>query len=475
LRQDRQGDLVGSDGRRIMLKPQAIEYSTASAGALARALAERQVSALELFEAAVARIEAENPKINAVVVRDYDRAREAARAADDALARGEVRPLLGVPMTVKESNNIAGLPTTWGFAEFAGWTARSDAVAVARLKAAGAVILGKTNVPPGLADWQSANPIYGRTNNPHDLGRSPGGSSGGSAAALASGMVPLEFGSDIGGSIRVPAHFCGVFGHKPTHGLIPSTGHSPPGAEGPGSAPEFGVVGPLARSAADLSLALQVTAGPDGDLADAYRLSLKPARGERLSDFRVLILDAHPACRTASDVQGALHRTGEALSRAGAAVSYESPLTPDLAGAHDVYQDMLFTIFAYRAQEGRKIDAWAWLEGMDSIARHRAAWRALFEQFDVVLAPPWGAAAFPHDPEPDQTKRRLMIDGEPTRFLEQLAWPGAAAFPGLPATCAPIASTSEGLPIGTQIIGPRYGDLTTIAFAGLLEREIGRV
>jgi amidase len=288
-------------------------------------------------------------------------------------------------------------------------------------------------------------------------------------------MVPLEFGSDIGGSIRVPAHFCGVFGHKPSYGLVPLTGHAPPGGDEPGAPPEFGVVGPLARSAGDLALALGVVAGPEGDMADAYRLSLKPPRRERLSDFRVLILDTHPDCRTASELQSALRRTGEALSRGGASVSHESPLTPDLAAAHDAYQDMLFTIFAYRAREGRKIDAWAWLDGMDTIARHRSAWSRLFGEFDVVLAPTYGTAAFPHDAEPDQTKRRLVIDGEPTRFLEQLAWPGTATFPGLPATCAPIASTSEGLPIGAQIIGPRFGDLTTIAFAGLLEREIGRV
>ncbi|MBA3810962.1 MAG: amidase, partial [Caulobacteraceae bacterium] len=248
----------------------------ASAGELAAALAERKVSAVELLEAAVERIERLDGAINAVVVRDFDRAREAAKAADAALARGERRPLLGVPMTVKEAHNVAGLPTTWGLVAYKDWIAPTDSVGVARLKAAGAVILGKTNIPPLLADWQSGNPVYGRTNHPLDAARTPGGSSGGSAAALAAGMVPLEFGSDIGGSIRVPAAFCGVFGHKPSYDLIPERGHAPPGLDGVPAV--LGVIGPMARSAADLALALDILAGPDDDQAVGYRLDLKAPR-----------------------------------------------------------------------------------------------------------------------------------------------------------------------------------------------------
>src|SRR5271169_4029459 len=199
-----------------------------TAGELVPALAGRQVSSRELVDQAIARIEALDPKINAVVVRDFDRARAAADKADAALARGEERPLLGLPMTVKEQFNIAGLPTTWGFPKFKGWQPKTDALVIQRLKAAGAIILGKTNVPIGLADWQSYNEVYGTTNNPWDLGRSPGGSSGGSAASLAAGYVALEFGSDIGGSLRAPAHFCGVYAHKPSLGLVPARGHTLP-------------------------------------------------------------------------------------------------------------------------------------------------------------------------------------------------------------------------------------------------------
>ena len=206
--------------------PAASPYRTATE--LLQALAARQVSPRELVDAAIARIEALDGKINAVVVRDFDRARAAATAADAALARGERRPLLGLPMTVKEQFNVAGLPTCWGIEKFRDWRPDFDALAVQRLKAAGAIILGKTNVPAALSDWQSYNKVYGTTNNPWDLGRSPGGSSGGAAAALAAGFVPLELGSDIGGSLRCPAHFCGVYAHKPTLDLIPQRGSGYP-------------------------------------------------------------------------------------------------------------------------------------------------------------------------------------------------------------------------------------------------------
>src|SRR4051812_29637160 len=213
----------------------------------------RKVSATELVEHAISRIEALDSRINAVVVRDFERARTTARDADAALARGERRPLLGIPMTVKESFNVTGLPTTWGLPAGRDWRAVEDAVAVARLKAAGAVILGKTNNAFSIADWQSSNPIYGTTNNPWDLERSPGGSSGGSAAALAAGYVPLELGSDLSASLRVPAHLCGVFTHKPTSNLVPQRGHAPP--RSPALATDLtngmGVCGPMARTVVD--------------------------------------------------------------------------------------------------------------------------------------------------------------------------------------------------------------------------------
>ena len=336
------------------------------------------------------------------------------------------------------------------------------------------MILGKTNVPPNLADWQSANPVYGRTSNPHDLGRSPGGSSGGSAAALAAGMVPLEFGSDIGGSIRVPAHFCGVYGHKPSHNLVPTTGQAPPTLEGPSFGVEFAVVGPLARTAEDLELALGVLAGPEGDLAAAYRLELRPPRATSLKDFRVLVLSAHPVAGVDDEVLAPIHLLADRLRQAGASVDDESQLVPDFAACHATYLSMLGTIMSRRAPGNgppAELDAFAWMSGLDAIARARAAWAELFRTFDVVLAPPFGTPAFPHDDSPDWGERSLTINGEPTPYGAQLGWPGVATFPGLPSTCAPLARTKSGLPTGVQIIGPRFEDLTPIAFAALIGRD----
>src|SRR5271163_3115964 len=203
-------------------------WTYASAAEMAVALVAKSVSSVELAEAAIARIEAVDAEINAVCVRDFDRALDAARAADARLADGQRGPLLGVPMTIKESFNLAGTPTTWGYVDAKDFNPDEDALAVQRIKVAGAVILGKTNVPVSLGDWQSYNDVYGVTRNPYDLGRSPGGSSGGSSAALAAGYGALSLGSDIGGSLRVQAFHCGVYAHKPTFALVPMRGHTPP-------------------------------------------------------------------------------------------------------------------------------------------------------------------------------------------------------------------------------------------------------
>ena len=444
----------------------------ASATDLVAALAARRVSALELADAAIARIEVRDTAINAVVVRDFDRARDAARDADAALSRGERRPLLGLPMTVKESHNVQGLPTTWGFEPFKDFRAPEDSVAVGRLRAAGAVILGKTNIPPFLADWQSANPIYGRTNNPYDLTRTPGGSSGGGAAALAAGMVPLEFGSDIGGSIRVPAAFCGVYGHKPSFDLVPARGHQPPNAEGGAGLP-LAVVGPLARTAADLTLALDVVAGPDFPLSMAYRLDLPAARQARLADFRVLVVDHHPLAGIDGEIREAIAALAAGLEAKGVKVARRSDLLPDLARSHEVYGQIMGVVMSRNSPEPSKALAHDYMAMQDAQLQVRRQWRALFEHFDVVLAPVRGTVAFPHDAEPDGARRTVDIDGEPTPYFAQLAWPGMATLANLPATAVPIGRTRAGLPIGAQIIGPFLEDRTTLAFAEILEREFG--
>ncbi|MBW8815195.1 MAG: hypothetical protein JF588_17385 [Caulobacterales bacterium] len=442
-----------------------------SASRLVQALADRQVSALELTDAAIARIEARDGPINAVVVRDFDRAREAARAADAAIARGERRPLLGLPMTVKESHNVAGLRTSWGSPMFGEWIAPQDSVGVSRLKAAGAIVLGKTNIPPFLSDWQSNNPVYGRTNNPWDLGRSPGGSSGGGAAALAAGMIPLEFGSDIGGSIRVPAAFCGVYGHKPSYGLVPGRGHAPPGMDG--ATLPLAVVGPLARSAADLALALDVLAGPDADEAVGYRLALPPARRAGLAGHRVLVIDELPGVTTDSEIRAALADLAGKLERAGATVARGSDLLPDPAAAREIYMGMLTTAMSRGDPQAQSISAHAWLNLLDAQLRIRRQWARLFQDFDVVLSPAFVTVAYPHLDQPDQATSTLTIDGRQTPYSDGLAWPGVATLANLPATAIPIGQTRGGLPIGAQVIGPYLEDRTAIGFAALVEREFG--
>jgi amidase len=443
----------------------------ATAGEIVEALADRQVGALELTEAAIDRIEARDPAINAVVVRDFDRARAAAKAADAALGRGERRPLLGLPMTVKESHNVAGLPSCWGSPAFCGFTAEADSVAVARLRAAGAVILGKTNIPPFLSDWQSANPVYGRTNNPWDPTRSAGGSSGGAAAAVAAGMVPLELGSDIGGSIRVPAAFCGIYGHKPSYDLIPQRGHAPPGLDGAGA--PLAVVGPMARSAADLDLALDVLAGPAPEQG-AYRLALPAPRHARLAEYRVLVLEGLPGVALDDEVAGALANLAGRLDEAGCEVARESELLPDLAQVREVYTAMLNTVMT-RGAPGHPSPTTGheWLTLIDRQTLLQRQWARLFEAFDVVLSPAFGTPAFPHIETVTPGKTTLEVNGRPTPYFDQLAWAGPATLGHLPATALPIGFSKAGLPIGAQAIGPYLEDRTSIGFAGLVEREFG--
>src|SRR5262245_2607071 len=290
-----------------------------SATDLLRAIRTGGLSAPELTDLYIRRIERHDGRLNAVVVRDFDRARQQARAADQARARGETKALLGLPMTLKESINVNGLGTTCGVPEWKGYVSQHDATAAARTRAAGAVLLGKTNVPPMLADWQSANPVFGRTRNPWDLSRTPGGSSGGGAAAIAAGLCALEVGSDIGGSIRVPAAFCGIYGHRPSETLLPKSGQFP-FPPMPNSVGVMAVQGPIARSAEDLELALSILAGPDLGEAVAWRVELPAARHQRLDEFRVGVLPPVPWVALDDRIAAALEDVTARLARAGCAV-----------------------------------------------------------------------------------------------------------------------------------------------------------
>jgi amidase len=479
------------------LRP-AAQWAYRSAGELAESLQKREVSALELADQFIDRIEALDGDLNAVPVRDFARAREAARQADAALARGERLPLLGVPVTIKESYNVAGLPTTWGIPAAEDFIPPEDALAVSRLKAAGAIVLGKTNASLGLGDWQSYNDIYGTTNNPWDRTRSPGGSSGGSSAALAAGFGPLSLGSDIGGSLRVPAHFCGVCAHKPTFDLVPFRGHTPPGV--PAWAETYlAVLGPMARSVDDLVLALDIIAGPD-EAADgrAYRLNLPPARGEKLSDFRVLVIAEHPLLPTSAAVGASLDRLSKHLAAAGADVKSEAPLLPDLGASARLYVKLLNAFVSAGMPDDQYQEVRSAAEKIPAADQSLVAelmrgallsarelfrfdfarlglqqqWRVLFQNFDVVVCPPAATPAFPHDHTEPPDDRKIAVDGKEFPYRHLLVWADPATTCGLPATVVPIA-IADGLPIGVQIIGPEYEDRTPLAFARLVEREFG--
>jgi amidase len=476
------------------------QWSFKSATELSAALAARKVSAVELAQDAIGRIERHDDKINAICVRDFARGLDAARAADAALARGETKPLLGIPLTVKESYNVAGLPTTWGIPAQKDFVPPEDALSISRVKDAGGVILGKTNVPLGLGDWQSYNEIYGTTNNPFDLGRTPGGSSGGSSAALAAGYGPLSLGSDIGGSLRVPAFHCGVYAHKPTFALVPSRGHTPPPLPPLPFDRDLSVIGPMARSAADLSLLLDVIAGPDSlEAGKAYRLALPPPRHGAMKDFRVLLLDTDPVMPTDSVVRGAIEKLAVNLGKAGVSVARQSPLLPDFAASTRLYMRMLMSFLAASFQpeiyagavaaaaklspddtslgaerlRGIALSHRDWVMADGGRARLRAQWRELFRSFDAVICPVMPTPAYPHDHSQDQEARRINIDGKDYVYPDQLSWPGIATLPGLPATAIPIGLSPQGLPVGMQIVGPWLEDRTPLKLAELIEREFG--
>jgi amidase len=476
------------------------EWTSITVHQLQRALQTKKISALELVDRTIAHIEAADVRINAVVIRDFEQARAAARSADAALARGDRRPLLGIPVTIKEAFNVAGLPTTWGLPQFKDFVPDEDALIVSRLKSAGAVLLGKTNVPMGLADFQSYNAIYGTTNNPWDTKRSPGGSSGGSAAALAAGFGQLSFGSDIGGSLRVPAHFCGVYAHKPSLGLVPLRGYNPPPFPPQPGHGDLAVAGPMARTAADLSVALEVVAGPDAyDCGVGYRLALPDARHDNIKSFRVLVIDNHPLMPIDSAVRQAISSLSTRLAKAGVRVAHTSALLPDFTESAKLYMRLLasaksdsITPDIYQQSEraesalgsddslgaertrGTVLSHRNWLETDEMRKRLQEQWRMFFREWDVVVYPAAPVPAVPHDQSMPIEARAIEVDGKQVPYYDAFyLWADPASTYGLPATAAPIDRSPTGLPIGIQIIGSYLEDRTTISFAALLEREFG--
>lgn len=434
----------------------------------AEAIRRGDISVVEAVDAAIARIERDDVNINALAVPDFERASDTAKAMDKSGPVAE-QPLFGVPMTVKESFEVEGLPSSWGHKRHSDYIAPRDAELVRRLKLAGAVILGKTNVPTDLTDWQSTNPVYGRTVNPHDHSRSPGGSSGGSAAAVAMGLVPCEYGSDIGGSVRVPAHFCGVWGHKTTWGLIPKQGHDHPQLarrKGFTAAHDgaLSIAGPLARNADDLEILTTIGA----------QYPLTPS-GKRMQDCRILAIDSHPDSPIDKSVAEPFEQAIAVIEAAGIVVDRSNPALPDLSAQHANYLRMLNTAMARGAPapDGKRASATDWFDLLDAQAANLQAWAQLFQTYDFVLAPPAPILAFPHQ-DPAVFGGTITVNGQEMPGGGALAWSGLATFPGLPSTVLPIGSgTYQGveLPCGMQVIGPRMQDLDCIAMA----RHIGKI
>ncbi len=456
-----------------------------SATELIAMLRDARISAVELLAEYQARVLRFDDKINSIIWQE-PHVDAMVRDADANL------PLAGLPMTVKEAYALTGSPTTWGIAEMRNNVTDTDSVVVERLRTAGATLFGKTNVPLNLGDFQSYNEIYGTTNNPWDPARTPGGSSGGSAAALAAGLTALEMGSDIGGSIRNPAHYCGVFGHKPTHKLVPSRGHAPPGVL---AEFDIAVVGPMARSAVDLDLALDIVAGADR-IEAGIRYDLPRLDGRMLGDLKVAVWANDDVAPVSRDCERAVLKVTDSLARTGALVNFEARPAFTARDSHNIYMAALSAALAAgfpqpmfeelktramntaqddqseatRQLRAQTMDHRGWIQ-LNNMREHlRWAWRTFFDQYDVLLAPIAATAAFPHDHSPMEG-RTIDVDGTRQPYFQQLFWAGLPGIAFLPSTVIPTGNNASGLPVGIQIIGPAYGDRITIGVARLLEAE----
>jgi len=472
------------------------EYAFKSAVELASFVASKEVSSLELTDMYIKRVESIGADLNAVVVQDFERGREAAKAADAAVSSGEtLGPLHGVPMTIKEAYNIEGLPTTWGVPELKDNIATEDSDTVIRMKQAGAHFFGKTNVPLNLADFQSFNEIYGTTNNPWNLERTPGGSSGGSSAALAAGLTGLEAGSDIGGSIRNPAHFCGIYGHKPTWGVVSDRGHSLPGQFAPA---DIAVVGPMARSAEDLKVSMDVTAGASRNDVNGWQLNLPKPVKKSLKDFRVAIWTDDVMAPVSQEISDRVQLIGDTLSKLGATISDSARPEVDQDESYEVYNSLLWGVMSagltpeeraeYQAAAGKLDpddhsmeanlirhsvqDHGTWAVNNNKRFLLRQQWQNFFKDWDILICPQTATTAFPQD-EGEYMNRKIMVDNVAQEYFQQIFWAGLVTVAHLPSTVFPTGLSQEGLPIGLQAIGAEFHDYITIDFTRLMAQEIG--
>ncbi len=473
-----------------------MDLSFATARRIGSLIKSKKISAVEATDHFITRIEALDGSLNAIAVQDFDRARARARQLDRTRSKSpenNLPALFGVPMTVKESYDIAGLPTTWGSRSFRNNLAVTDAVAIARFKQAGAVILGKTNVSAMLMDWHSSNPIYGSTHNPWDVSRGPGGSSGGSAAALAAGLSALEAGSDIGGSLRGPAHYCGIYAHKPTWGICSLRGHSVLKNLEP---LDIAVVGPMARSAGDLALALKIMAGAAANTA-GWQLNLPRWRKKSLKECRIAIMPDHEICPVEGQISTSLLQLAKHLRASGAKVSLTARPDFNAQKAYENFLLMLNAALAPRMPEnalgklrrrvanarrsdnspgliaarGMVIDHLHWLRARETRAAKAAAWAEFFKDYDVLISPVASTAAVTHELSYNMSAQTITVGDSEISVADQLFWAGYSGNFSLPSTAAPLGFTKSGLPYGMQIIGAPYSDYTTIGIAAWLEKS----
>jgi amidase len=468
----------------------------ASVQELAMTIRQRQISAAEVLEAHLAQIARHNPPLNAIVTLDEERARARAKEADTMLARGRMwGPLHGVPVTIKDAIETAGLRTTGGFPPLADYVPSVDAPVVARLRAAGAIILGKTNLPVLSADYRADNPIFGRTNNPWDLGRTPGGSTGGGAAALAAGLTPLEIGSDIAASVRNPAHYCGVYALKPTEHRVPLTGHIP---EPPGmlrGVRHMNTIGPLARSVDDLSLALRLIAGPDGCQWEVPPVPLDATADQPLDRLRLAWTDDFGGVPVTQDTRTALKKLSSDLAQLGCRVEYLTPKGFDFTTAWETWGEILMAERGAAAPEraaervvaldARLTSEVAMYRGMargasatiqqysKSLSKRdilTAALESFFAQWDAFLCPVTVGPAIPHLP----FGTPVDVDGQQVPYLVAgTAYTCPFNLTGHPAVVLPLARSAEGLPLGLQVVGRRWGEMQLLAIAARLALVIG--
>ncbi|TGQ56878.1 amidase [Mesorhizobium sp. M1C.F.Ca.ET.193.01.1.1] len=444
-----------------------MDIAFSSTTKLAAAIATRKISAVEALDAHLAQIDKHNEAINAVVILDREGARERARQADAAVARGDtLGSLHGVPFTLKDAHETAGMKSTAGFPPFAGYAARKDSPVVTRLKAAGAVLVGKTNVATMLGDWQSDNPLFGRTGNPWDPSRTAGGSSGGAAAAVAAGMTPFEVGTDMQDSIRLPAAFCGVYGLKPTENRVSLAGAFPDPGGIPRSVRLMSCVGPIARDPEDLALTYRIIAGPDGADTDLAPMPVDPTPRLELKSLRIAFASTFPGFPVAAEISAAVESLASQLASSGASVEEAKlpglDLHDDLAEGGRLIGMMLEAAQPEPPEQPTPVSSWfAALARRD---RSILAWESFFESCDALLCPVAMTTAFAHC-KPDSP---LKVNGKDESYWMLPAYGAVFNYSGHPALAFPCGQDSNGLPIGLQLVGKRWSEARLLGIAAAM-------